>query len=129
MSSLMPQGATPPPARARLERRRAPVKARARAQLSDLLRLVREAASALEATVATIESGAGASAALDIRGGIDFYEAVERFEIDLIERALRETDGHQKRAARLLGLKYTTLHAKLKHYKIRLPAPAPRGGR
>ncbi|HYP54094.1 MAG TPA: helix-turn-helix domain-containing protein [Pyrinomonadaceae bacterium] len=54
----------------------------------------------------------------DIRTGIDFYEEVERFEVELITRALVETGGQQRRAARLLGLKATTLNAKIKHYRI-----------
>lgn len=49
---------------------------------------------------------------------VNFYEEVERFEISLIQRALRETGGNQARAARLLGLNQTTLHGKIKHYGI-----------
>ena len=55
---------------------------------------------------------------LDIRQGIDFYDEVRRFEIDLIKRALECTRGHQVRAARLLNLKVTTLNSKIKHYNI-----------
>ena|SRR5687767_10762927 len=54
----------------------------------------------------------------DIEGGLDFYEEVSRFEIDLIRRALIQTGGHQRRAARLLNLKVTTLNSKIKHYNI-----------
>jgi DNA-binding NtrC family response regulator len=53
-----------------------------------------------------------------IAGGIDFNEEVRRFEIDLIKRALARTGGHQTRAARLLGIKLTTLHDKIKRYDI-----------
>jgi len=38
----------------------------------------------------------------NIESGIDFYYEVTRFEIDLIERALVRTGGHQRQAARLL---------------------------
>lgn len=55
-----------------------------------------------------------------IDGGIDFYEEVSRFEIDLIKRALLQTGGHQGRAAKLLNLKITTLNSKIKHYNITL---------
>ena len=48
----------------------------------------------------------------------DFYEAVGSFEISLIQRALRSTGGNQAKAARLLHLKQTTLHGKIKKYKI-----------
>jgi transcriptional regulator with GAF, ATPase, and Fis domain len=54
----------------------------------------------------------------DIEGGLDFYREVSRFEIDLIKRALIQTGGHQRRAARLLNLKVTTLNSKIKHYNI-----------
>ena len=56
----------------------------------------------------------------NFESGIDFYGEVTRFEIDLIERALTRTGGHQRRAARLLNLKVTTLNSKIKHYNIRL---------
>ncbi|MEP6922418.1 MAG: helix-turn-helix domain-containing protein [bacterium] len=52
--------------------------------------------------------------------GLDFYDEVSRFEIDLIKRALLQTAGHQVRAARLLNLKVTTLNSKIKHYNINL---------
>src|SRR5689334_20112540 len=54
----------------------------------------------------------------NVAGGVDFYEEVARFEAGLIKRALREARGNQTRAARLLNLKQTTLHGKIKHYKI-----------
>jgi DNA-binding NtrC family response regulator len=54
----------------------------------------------------------------DVRSGIDFYEEVKRFEINLIERALAFTQGNQVRAARLLKMKVTTLNTKIKHYDI-----------
>jgi DNA-binding NtrC family response regulator len=46
--------------------------------------------------------------------GIDFNTAVEEFENRLIEEALRRTKGNKQAAARLLGLKRTTLVAKLR---------------
>jgi DNA-binding NtrC family response regulator len=58
--------------------------------------------------------------ALDVRGGIDFYEEVKRFEVDLIQRALSFTRGNQVRAARLLKMKVTTLNTKIKHYDINI---------
>lgn len=53
-----------------------------------------------------------------IEGGIDFYDEVSRFEIELIKRALLQTGGHQVQAAKLLNLKVTTLNSKIKHYSI-----------
>jgi DNA-binding NtrC family response regulator len=64
--------------------------------------------------------GASNAAVADIGRGINFYEEVRRFEIDLIRRALEQTGGHQSRAARLLGMNATTLNSKIKTYNISL---------
>jgi len=50
--------------------------------------------------------------------GIDFYDEVERYEIELIRSALNQCGGNQTQAAKLLHLKSTTLHAKMKHYGL-----------
>jgi DNA-binding NtrC family response regulator len=57
---------------------------------------------------------------VDVGRGIDFYDEVRRFEVDLIRRALEQTGGHQSRAARLLGMNATTLNSKIKTYNIQL---------
>ncbi|MBA2379950.1 MAG: sigma-54-dependent Fis family transcriptional regulator [Blastocatellia bacterium] len=67
---------------------------------------------------ATLQKAEGASGDFDIARGINFYDEVKRFEIDLIRRALDQTGGHQSRAARLLGLNATTLNSKIKSYNI-----------
>jgi transcriptional regulator with GAF, ATPase, and Fis domain len=54
----------------------------------------------------------------DVSRGIDLAEEIRRLEIRLIKRALERTKGHQVNAARLLGLKVTTLHAKIKRYDL-----------
>ncbi len=59
---------------------------------------------------------------LNVNDGLDFYDEVSRFEVELINRALLYTGGHQGRAARLLNLKVTTLNSKIKHYNIKLDA-------
>jgi len=51
--------------------------------------------------------------------GIGLYEAVSRYERQLIEAALRRTGGVQKQAAELLRLKPTTLNEKIKRLGIR----------
>jgi transcriptional regulator with GAF, ATPase, and Fis domain len=56
----------------------------------------------------------------DVEQGLDFYDEVTRFEIDLIRRALIFNGGHQGKAARLLNLKAKTLNAKIKRYQIKL---------
>ena len=55
---------------------------------------------------------------IDIQNGISLPDEVRRFETSLIRYALDRTNGHQTRAARLLGLKTTTLNAKVKHYGL-----------
>ena len=55
-----------------------------------------------------------------MRRNINLYEEVRRFESDIIRYALMRTGGHQRRAARLLGVKVTTLNAKIKRFKIQL---------
>ena len=59
------------------------------------------------------------SASYEGRAGVDFADEVRRFETDLIRWALLHTGGHQRRAARMLNLKVTTLNAKIKRYGIR----------
>jgi DNA-binding NtrC family response regulator len=56
---------------------------------------------------------------IDLTNGISFYDEVNRFQIDLIRRALEITGGHQSRAAKLLGLNTTTLNSKIRYYNIR----------
>lgn len=60
----------------------------------------------------------GVSSDIDLARGVNFYDEVKRFEIDLIRRALDQTGGHQSRAARLLGLNATTLNSKIKTYNL-----------
>lgn len=45
-------------------------------------------------------------------------KAVQQFETNLIQCALVRSKGKQTEAAKLLGIKLTTLNAKLKRYKI-----------
>jgi DNA-binding NtrC family response regulator len=72
------------------------------------------------ARASTRGDGASLSVPLDIGRGVNFYDEVRRFEIDLIRRALEQTSGHQSRAARLLGMNATTLNSKIKTYNINL---------
>jgi DNA-binding NtrC family response regulator len=67
---------------------------------------------------AVMREGASGVTTLDIGRGINFYDEVRHFEIDLIRRALEQTGGHQSRAARLLGMNATTLNSKIKTYNI-----------
>jgi transcriptional regulator with GAF, ATPase, and Fis domain len=55
---------------------------------------------------------------VDIKRGTCFSDEVRQFEVSLIRTALGRTSGSQTRAAKLLGLKPTTLNAKIKRYGI-----------
>jgi DNA-binding NtrC family response regulator len=55
---------------------------------------------------------------VDIKRGTCFSDEVKQFEVSLIRTALGRTAGSQTRAAKLLGLKPTTLNAKIKRYGI-----------
>ena len=49
---------------------------------------------------------------------LGLQEEVQRYEIELIRNALQRTRGNQRRAAKLLGVKVTTLNCKIKRYGI-----------
>jgi transcriptional regulator with GAF, ATPase, and Fis domain len=55
---------------------------------------------------------------LDLDQGISLRDEVRRFEIRLIQLALKRSGGSQLRAARMLNLKPSTLCTKLKSYGI-----------
>ncbi|HRH41675.1 MAG TPA: helix-turn-helix domain-containing protein, partial [Pyrinomonadaceae bacterium] len=67
-----------------------------------------------------MDESEGFSSDIDLSRGVNFYDEVRKFEMDLIRRALEQTGGHQSRAARLLGLNATTLNSKIKAYNISL---------
>ncbi len=52
------------------------------------------------------------------KGAINFYEEVKHFEIILIRWALDQHQGNQTKAARLLGLRLSTLNHMIKRYEI-----------
>lgn len=51
-------------------------------------------------------------------GRINLTDKVQRYEIKLICNALLSVNGNQSRAAEMLGMRPTTLHAKIKRYEI-----------
>ena len=52
-------------------------------------------------------------------GHLGLQEEVQRYESELIRHALQRTGGNQRRAAKLLGVKVTTLNCKIKRLGIR----------
>ena len=60
--------------------------------------------------------------------GFNLQEQVRQFERTLIEKALAVSSGHQRRAARVLGIRPTTLNEKMKRLGLRrdtMPQPEP----
>jgi DNA-binding NtrC family response regulator len=55
--------------------------------------------------------------------GVNYYQELRQFEVELIRCALALTGGKQARAARLLGLKTTTLNTKIKQFNIQTATP------
>ncbi|NJM52846.1 MAG: hypothetical protein HC846_05300 [Blastocatellia bacterium] len=51
-------------------------------------------------------------------GKIDLEREVQKYEVELIRCALVQTGGRQRRAAKLLNVKISTLNAKIKRYGI-----------
>ncbi|MDQ3063411.1 MAG: hypothetical protein M3R14_11225 [Acidobacteriota bacterium] len=77
------------------------------------LLLVREINS-LEETSATLEKE------IEDEKPISLFEELRHFEVKMIRCALIRSMGKQTKAAKLLGLKVTTLNVKIKRYKIDL---------
>jgi DNA-binding NtrC family response regulator len=66
-----------------------------------------------------LRPGTAPPTAVGLRDGMDLARAVSDFERELIDAAMKQAGGVQKRAARLLGLKPTTLNDKIKRLKLR----------
>jgi transcriptional regulator with GAF, ATPase, and Fis domain len=93
-----------------------PVRSRVQ-RLADLAHiLVREAETLASDKTFTEESNKLRT--MNIAEGIDFYDEVTRFEINLIKLALERSGRNQAAAARLLHIKPTTLNFKIKLYGI-----------
>lgn len=49
---------------------------------------------------------------------INLNDQVQQYEVTLICKALLEAQGNQSKAAKKLGMKNSTLHAKIRRYEI-----------
>ena len=88
-------------------------------RVQQLTLLAQALASEIEALQRELSDDRGWERQIDFdNDGIDFYDEVERYEIELIKSALDKCRGNQSQAARLLHLKSTTLNAKMKHYAL-----------
>ena len=86
----------------------------ASASLHSQLRLISEAALTLLDQIESMRE----EQTTDSDKAASLHDEVRGLEIRLIRSALSQTRGHQRKAARLLGVKATTLNAKIKRYKI-----------
>src|SRR4051812_42787921 len=88
-------------------------------RVDQLVMLAKALASEIETLKSELSSDHDDGDPVDFTAdGIDFYDEVELYEIELIRSALNKCDGNQTRAAKLLHLKSTTLNAKMKHYGL-----------
>lgn len=82
------------------------------AVMSNKLQALRVLADSILTELASLEQ----DRELMTKNDIDLAEEVQRFESNMIKCALVRTGGRQRQAARLLKIKPTTLHAKMKRY-------------
>lgn len=88
-------------------------------RVQQLTLLAKALASEIETLQTELSIDRGRDRQVDFdNDGIDFYDEIERYEIELIKTALTKCRGNQSQAARLLRLKSTTLNAKMKHYGL-----------
>jgi len=83
-------------------------------RIADKIEILQEFVQSLIKEVEALES----SPSLRTTPPCDFNEEVTRYEIQLIESALKHAKGNQTRAAQLLNIKVNTLHHKIKLYRI-----------
>lgn len=82
--------------------------------LANRIKSLREITLSLLTELESMESQAMSEPEQDFR----LEDEVKRFETALIRTALVKTKGNQARAARLLGIKHTTLNSKVKRYQL-----------
>src|SRR5258708_39287278 len=86
------------------------VRATLRSRLDDLRAMARSLLTELDSLGRPVE--------LEPDGKLNLDDELKRYEIGLIRAALDKTGGSQTRAARMLGVKVTTLNTKIKRYQI-----------
>ena len=82
--------------------------------LKSLSRLLVREINSLEEVQASLEEE------IENEKPICLLNEMQRFEANMIRCALIRSMGNQTQAAKLLGLKLTTLHSKIRRYKIYL---------
>ena len=68
--------------------------------------------------VESLEEAAPSKNTLNAEAFISLNDQLQRYEVTLICNALLESRGNQSKAAKKLGVKDSTLHAKIRRYEI-----------
>jgi DNA-binding NtrC family response regulator len=73
----------------------------------------------MESTDSKMEAAAVGGPTISVPDhGLDFERTVSQFERSILMQALEKTAGNKKQAADMLGLKRTTLSAKLRTFDV-----------
>jgi DNA-binding NtrC family response regulator len=88
------------------------------ASIEDRVESLRSVAMLLLKEVESLQESAARDAVGLSEEGFSLADQIERYEKDMIRCALLRAKGRQNRAARLLGMKITTLNSKIKKYRI-----------
>jgi DNA-binding NtrC family response regulator len=83
-------------------------------QVGDLVQVLKNLAETLMQVVGAFEQN---QSMVHRAASGKFYDVVSALEAKLISDALRRTNGSQKRAAEILGLKITKLNTKIKQLR------------
>ncbi len=85
--------------------------------IENMVLMNRDGTISLEAVPNYIRDSRDDNLNLDL-SNMDLNQSVERLEITLIAKALEETAGNKREAAEILNIPRTTLHSKIKKYRI-----------
>ncbi|MGD9563853.1 MAG: helix-turn-helix domain-containing protein [Pyrinomonadaceae bacterium] len=83
-----------------------------------LLTLLENSITAEIGRIVSTEGGSAPAREEIVGLPLSLDEQLRKLEIDLIRFALVQASGHQADAARLLSIKHSTLHEKIKRYGI-----------
>lgn len=87
--------------------------------------ILQELATKLLSEVESItETSNGGRERINFGEGFRLYDQLQKLEIDIIRHALYLAGGRQNEAARLLGIKLTTLNSKIKRLNLKGSLPS-----
>lgn len=86
--------------------------------LNNRVEALRVLATVLLREVESLEKSVPGADSLLAKRDFSLAEEIERYEQDMIRCALIKAHGKQRLAAKILGIKFTTLNSKIKKYNI-----------